>query len=243
MTPAAVLVFGMVAILGFMIVLTGKNRVLRKAYVAEAEQRRAAQLNSAKVLLTQSVAACESGEITRGMLWLARAFEVTPPEDRGTLGRIIRANLAGVTQQLRPLRAFLAHPEARTAEPDWIVCSAAFSPDGATILTGGTNGTAQFWNAVDGAPIGRPLDHPGSVQAVAFSRVGRLAVTGSKDAARLWNTATAEPRGTPIPQPSPVLAAAFARDGTCFVTVGAGSQDPALGYGNGQVAEHCSNSE
>ena len=87
------------------------------------------------------------------------------------------------------------------------------------MLTGGTNGTAQFWNTVDGTPIGLPLNHPAPVQAVAFSRVGRLAVTGSKDAARLWNAATAEPRGKPIAEPSPVLAAAFDSDGTCFVTV------------------------
>ena len=69
----AVLVFGIVALAGFTVFVTSKNQILREAYQAEAEQRRVAQLNSAEVLLTRRVAAYQSGETTRGMLWLARS--------------------------------------------------------------------------------------------------------------------------------------------------------------------------
>ena len=65
----------------------------------------------------------------------------------------------------------------------------ALSPDGKTVLTGSLDGTAQFWDAATGKPIGPPLRHQGLVNAVALSPDGTTALTASDDGtARLWPT-------------------------------------------------------
>ena len=74
-----------------------------------------------------------------------------------------------------------------------------FSPDGASVLTGGGQvpgygGPAymsfkagQLWDASIGKPTGPPLAHEGWVQAAAFSPDGSRLLTGSHDkSARLW---------------------------------------------------------
>ena len=53
----------------------------------------------------------------------------------------------------------------------------AFSPDGHTVLTGGMEGKARFWDAVTGRPLGPPLEHGQWVTAVACSPSGRTAMT------------------------------------------------------------------
>src|SRR5262245_8149296 len=74
---------------------------------------------------------------------------------------------------------------------------AVFSPDGRTVLTGGTDGAlpplygARLWRRDDGDGIGVPLAHPQPVRAVAFSPDGRTLLTGCQDGtARLWEMAT-----------------------------------------------------
>jgi WD40 repeat protein len=194
-----------------------KERVARQH---EAEQRRRAQWNSARVLLNQGLAACDAGEVARGMLWLARSLEATPLEDQASLGRIIRSNLGGWSRELRPLRVLFAHPN--TTED---VFAAQISPDGQTVLTGCLDGTARLWRADDGTPVGPSLRHEGRVLAVAFSPDGRMALTGGADqTARLRDAATGRPLGEPIQHPSAVRAVAFAADGTNLLTAGADRQ-------------------
>src|SRR5262249_15141005 len=69
------------------------------------------------------------------------------------------------------------------------VNSAAFSPDGRTILTGGGDRTARLWDAATGKPIGMPLAHDGSVVKVAFG-AGDAALTKTEDGVvRRWGRA------------------------------------------------------
>ncbi len=97
--------------------------------------------------------------------------------------------------------------------PDHVL-AAAFSPDGARVITGCKDGAARIWNA-DGSPLdsngggegdegGRRVEvrslvllHGGEVTSAAFSPDGRRIVTGSTDGtARLWNA-----DGTPYRPP------------------------------------------
>ena len=52
------------------------------------------------------------------------------------------------------------------------VNSAAFSPDGARVVTASDDKTARVWDAATGAPIGKPLQHEDTVSSAAFSPDG-----------------------------------------------------------------------
>src|SRR5262249_40058188 len=80
------------------------------------------------------------------------------------------------------------------------VLAVAFSPDGQTVLTGSSDGTARLWNAATGKPVAQPLQHQKGVNAVAFRPDGRAVLTGSWDrTARLWDAASGQP--APLPPP------------------------------------------
>jgi WD40 repeat protein/tRNA A-37 threonylcarbamoyl transferase component Bud32 len=83
-------------------------------------------------------------------------------------------------------------PAMKQSGPVW---SAAFSPDGRTLLTGSEAGEVQFWSAATCLPLGAPHRIMGNVNAVAFSPDGRTALTTRTydlAAASLWET----PHGT-----------------------------------------------
>src|SRR5262249_2645812 len=100
---------------------------------AEAEQReqadrrrREAELLSARLTLDHGLSLCEQGEAGRGLLWLARGLDMTPP-GADDLRRASRANLTGWDQQVSRLRTVLVHQAP--------VRAAVLSPDGKTVLT------------------------------------------------------------------------------------------------------------
>jgi WD40 repeat protein len=70
--------------------------------------------------------------------------------------------------------------------------SYSFSPDGATIVSGGSNGYLAAYD-LRGRPQGTYVGHEGDVWAVVPSDDGRLLVSGAHDQTlRLWNLATRE---------------------------------------------------
>jgi hypothetical protein len=86
-------------------------------------------------------------------------------------------------------------------------------------VTGNDDRTARLWDAATGKPLGRPLPHPQTVAAVAFSPDGRTLLTRSQDGtARLWNATSVRPLGPPLQHQGAVLAVAFSPDGKTALT-------------------------
>jgi WD40 repeat protein len=68
----------------------------------------------------------------------------------------------------------------------WAVNSAAFSPDGARIVTASGDRTARIWDAATGKEI-EVLRHTSAVKSAAFSPDGARVVTASEDTAIIWD--------------------------------------------------------
>ena len=87
------------------------------------------------------------------------------------------------------LLAASGHGKPRTLArfPGVDVLSAAFSPDGARLAAGLSDGTARQWDVATGREIARFEGHECCVTSVAYSPDGSLLATSSKDAtAKVW---------------------------------------------------------
>jgi WD40 repeat protein len=102
------------------------------------------------------------------------------------------------------------------------VNSVAYSPDGQTVLTGGEDRTARFWDATTDQPLGRPLQHRHGVNAAVFSPDGQRVLTASGEEAQLWEAATGRPLGSPLRHQGAVVSVAFSPDAKTVLT---GSDD------------------
>jgi eukaryotic-like serine/threonine-protein kinase len=123
------------------------------------------------------------------------------------------------------------------------VISAAFSPDGKSVVIGSDDKTARIWDALTGRPIGQPLTHQGSVSSVAFSPDGKTVLTGSVDnTARLWDAADTQPIGRPMSHQNAIIFSAFSPNGklvlTCSTDNTARLWDASTDQPIGHVLEH-----
>ncbi len=79
---------------------------------------------------------------------------------------------------------------------DGLVAAFNFRPDGARLVSGGSDATVCLWNAADGALLAAGRGHTGSVGMVLFSPDGRLIASIAYDRTlRIWDADTLEPRG------------------------------------------------
>jgi WD40 repeat protein len=111
--------------------------------------------------------------------------------------------------------------------PQMVGYSAAFSPDGARVVTGAGDGIARVWEATTGRQTALLSKHENAVYTVAFSPDGTRIVTGSLDyTARIWD-ATTPPSSFARPakeiailrgHENAVSSAAFSPDGARIVT-------------------------
>ena len=107
---------------------------------------------SAGLALDQAIRMCEEGRVGPGLLWMARALELTPDGEEA-LEFAARANLSAWRGEFCPV---LRSPGQGTA-----VLAVAFSPNGKTVLTGdlgnclGSPGPAraQLWDAATWKPL------------------------------------------------------------------------------------------
>ena len=109
------------------------------------------------------------------------------------------------------------------------VSAVAFSGDGKSIVTGCTNGIAQLWNSQTGEKCGKAMSHRNAVNAVCFSPLGDMVVTGTGETSvpgatiEFWNAETGEPiqgKLKPIELGAPALAVSYKSDGGQLVSGG-----------------------
>ena len=120
------------------------------------------------------------------------------------------------------------------------VNAVAFSPDGRTLASGGSDGgdgAVRLWDVATRRQIGGPLTGlAGRCCAVAFSPDGTTLASGGGDGkVRLWNVATRRQIGGPLTGPDPVNAVAFSPDGTTLATGGDDRHRAAVGRGHPQA--------
>jgi eukaryotic-like serine/threonine-protein kinase len=160
-------------------------------------------------------AAFEKDQIGTGLLWMIESWRSAVAAGDPAWQHAARANLAAWQPHHARLKAVLSH--------DRPVEAAVFSPDGKSILTGGDDNVARFWDADSGQHVGRPIRHEAAIASVAFSPDGKLALTGCSDkTARLWDAASGQPVGPPLVHDGDVRAVAFSPDGRAILT---GSND------------------
>jgi WD40 repeat protein len=81
----------------------------------------------------------------------------------------------------------------RTFQPESSLTTAAFSLDGAFLVTGDDDNEVAIWDVATGKKIHILKGHTDSVTGLAFSPDGRRLLTGSRDGtARLWDVSTGD---------------------------------------------------
>ena len=106
------------------------------------------------------------------------------------------------------------------------VVSAAFSPDGQHILSGGDDGTLRLWDAASGKQVRVFAGHDSGVKSVAFSPDGRHILSGGSDATvRLWDVASGKELKVFHKHTQPLAGVAFLASGRQTLSV---SRDAAV---------------
>ncbi|TDE57225.1 hypothetical protein E1295_08880 [Nonomuraea mesophila] len=101
------------------------------------------------------------------------------------------------------------------------VTALAFSPDGSTIATGSSDGTARLWDTASRRQLGAPITrakYECSDVLLAFSPDGRTLATSCLGTVRFYDVATRRERGAALKHDTVVTALAYNPAGETFAT-------------------------
>ncbi len=133
-----------------------------------------------------------------------------------------------------PRRNQINNYQALTLVDDF-VSSIDFSPDGKTIVSGGSDKTVHLWNANTGQPIRTFIGHTDWVTSVVFSPDSKTIASGGFDnIIRLWNANTGQPIRTFIGHTDWVTSIVFSPDGK---TIASGSGDRTIRLWNANTGQ------
>jgi WD40 repeat protein len=150
----------------------------------------------------------QSGEWQEAVALLARAIKFDP-QNQVASERFFQELIIHRQNALPPLIASFTYKD--------VIYGAAFSPDGAQILTASWDETAKLWDAFSGKLI-VVFAHQGTVNAAAFSPDGARVLTASADhSAKLWNAVSGKLIAS-FSHEDEVNGAAFSPDGARILT-------------------------
>jgi WD40 repeat protein len=179
---------------------------LAQSLAKSAEARAQTALVAADI--GEAVAALDNDRSDLALAHLARALRLSSQSD-SLPARIWLSDLLLRRRWWVPITGALPHND--------VVRLAAFSRDGARVVTASADGKARIWDAA-GAGLLHEIAHQSPLRSAAFSPDGKRIVTAADDGfARIWDWSTGKLVGEPMALQS-ITGARFSPVGTRVIT-------------------------